>query len=308
MEYLVALNNSKTPQTVTVPTFYSEGTAFELLLAEDGEGEQRLATGADGQVRLAVPALGFTVYKAANAISASGEAPGINMTKPQAGETVTLRLDNRDGIPYREPLEVRAELDRDIPVEVTFAVKAGDGPYRIVGTDNNPPYRVFYRLPDSPEDTRFTFKAVVNDLSGHLNAAMVENVGVTFEEPVVELLHAKVVIHYSRSDGDYGDPESGDFNDYWGLHLWGEAIAPGVEPPWAAPRRFDEKDACGVYTVIALKDDTKPVNFIVHRGDTKDGTDQDRSFHPRDDAPEVWLKQGDPKVYTEPPAGCPRAG
>jgi hypothetical protein len=215
-----------------------------------------------------------------------------------------LTRGTQDGHPYTEPLEVRAELERAIPAEVTFAIKVGDGPYRIIGTDNNPPYRVFYRLSDP--DAKLTFKAVVNDLSGHLGATMIENVGVTFEEPVVELLHDRAVIHYTRSDGDYGDPESEDFNDYWGLHVWGEALAAGEESEWLKPRPFREKDDCGRYTVVELKNDTKLVNFIVHRGNTKDGTDQDRSFHPRDDAPEIWLKQDDPKVYTEPPEGCPR--
>ncbi len=306
MEYLVALNNNETPQTVTVPTFYPEGAAFELLLGESGQSEQRLTTDAEGRLTLTVPALEFAVYKAANPVPTSAEAPGINIVLPQTGETVALIRTTQDGYPYTQPLEVQAELDRAIPAEVTFAVKVGDGPYRIVGTDNNPPYRVFYRTSDIPKDVTLTFKAVVNDLSGHLNAATVENVGFTFEEPVVELLHDKVVIHYIREDGDYDDPESADFNDYWGLHLWGEAIAPGQEPQWLEPRRFEKKDACGVYTVVELKDDTKPVNFIVHRGNTKDGTDQDRSFHPRNDAPEIWLKQDDPQVYTEPPAGCPR--
>ena len=30
------------------------------------------------------------------------------------------------------------------------------------------------------------------------------------------------VIHYFREDGDYGDHTTGDFNDVWGLHLWGD--------------------------------------------------------------------------------------
>lgn len=304
VEYLVALNNSEEAQTMTVPTFYPDGAAFELLLREDGQGEKRLTTDAEGHLTLSVPALGLVIYQAADPVPASDKAPGIHIVQPQADETVALTRDTRDGHPYRQPLEVRAELDRAIPAEVTFAVKVGDGPYRIIGTDNNPPYRVFYRLSDS--GAKFTFKAVVNDLSGHLNAVTVENVGAAFEEPVVELLHDKVVIHYIRPDGDYGSPESEDFNDYWGLHLWGEALAPGEETEWTDPRSFLKKDACGRYTVVELKNDTKPVNFIVHRGNTKDGTDQDRSFHPRDDAPEIWLKQDDPKAYTKPPEDCPR--
>jgi hypothetical protein len=38
------------------------------------------------------------------------------------------------------------------------------------------------------------------------------------------------------------------------------------------------------------------VGFIVHKGDTKDGTDADRFFNPG--SPEIWLKAGDPTTYT----------
>lgn len=299
----MALNNGEEPQTVTVSTFHGEGAAFEPLLPDDG---QSLSTDAEGHLQLTVPALGVALYRAIDPVPASDAAPGIAIVQPRAGETVTLMLDTRDGQPYTQPLEVRAELDRALPAEVTFAARVDDGPYRIVGTDDNPPYRVFYRVSDTPEDASLTFKAVVDDLSGHLNPATVENVGFTKERPEVELLHHNVVIHYIRADGNYGDPASADFNDYSGLHLWGEAIAPGEAPEWSEPRRFAEQDACGVYTVVALRDDTKPVNFIVHRGDAKDGTDQDRSFHPREDGPETWLKQDDATIYTEPPEGCPR--
>ena len=41
----------------------------------------------------------------------------------------------------------------------------------------------------------------------------------------------------------------------------------------------------------------KPVNFIVHRGDAKDGTEADRAFNPAA-TPEIWLKQDDATIYT----------
>ena len=55
---------------------------------------------------------------------------------------------------------------------------------------------------------------------------------------------------------------------------------------------------------IALKDDTKPVNFIMHRPGTVVPDQRepggDRRFVPIDN-PEIWLIQGDPAVYTSPP-------
>ena len=57
-----------------------------------------------------------------------------------------------------------------------------------------------------------------------------------------------------------------------------------------------------------MVDDTKPVNFIMHlpNGDTVPTTREpggDRSFVPLDSV-DVWIKQGDPTVYTsQPPTG-----
>ncbi|HTE64344.1 MAG TPA: pullulanase-associated domain-containing protein, partial [Solirubrobacteraceae bacterium] len=57
---------------------------------------------------------------------------------------------------------------------------------------------------------------------------------------------------------------------------------------------------------IPLVDDTKPVNFIMHRpsGDSVPDTREpggDRSFVPATN-PEIWIVQGDPAVYTTKPA------
>ena len=57
---------------------------------------------------------------------------------------------------------------------------------------------------------------------------------------------------------------------------------------------------------IPLVDDTKAVNFIMHQpgGDTVPTTREpggDRSFVPID-TPEIWLKAGDPTIYTSQPA------
>ena len=98
----------------------------------------------------------------------------------------------------------------------------------------------------------------------------------------------KTVIHYHRTDGDYAG---------WGLHLWGDAIDPTEATQWATPKMPTGTDDYGVYFEIKLADATKPVNFIVHKGDTKD-TDADRNYTPAD-AYAVWLQSGDAKVYKQ---------
>ena len=56
---------------------------------------------------------------------------------------------------------------------------------------------------------------------------------------------------------------------------------------------------------IPIKDDTKPVNFIMHlpEGDSVPTTREpggNRSFVPLEH-PEIWLEQGDPAVYFSDP-------
>ena len=64
------------------------------------------------------------------------------------------------------------------------------------------------------------------------------------------------------------------------------------------PKPFLGEDEYGRFAFVQLADDTQPVNFIVHRGDTKDPDNSpDRSFVPGT-TPEIWLRQGDVTVYT----------
>ncbi len=100
---------------------------------------------------------------------------------------------------------------------------------------------------------------------------------------------AYAVIHYAREDGDYGDHTTGDYNDYWGLHLWGD-IDETIE--WTAPKPFLGEDDNGRFAWIKLAPNAQEIGFIVHRGDAKDGTDSDRFFNPGA-TPEIWLKQDD---------------
>ena len=106
-----------------------------------------------------------------------------------------------------------------------------------------------------------------------------------------------VTVHYHRDDGDYGDPTSPDFNNFWGLHLWGDAIDPSESTNWTDPKRPDGLDGYGTYFDILLQDALQPVNFIVHRGDTKD-VSPDRSFDPLETAT-IWLQSQDTTVYNQ---------
>jgi hypothetical protein len=81
------------------------------------------------------------------------------------------------------------------------------------------------------------------------------------------------MIHYHRDDGDYGDPTSPDFNDFWGLHVWTGAASPTSS--WTDPLRPESPDVFGTRFRVDLVAGATELAYIMHRGDTKDpGPDQ----------------------------------
>ena len=299
IEYVVALNNSEVSATAVVPTFAAAGTRFELVnenLVHRSVATRRTASAA-GDLTLTVPALSAVVYRATAPVAPSTEAPGIGITSLTQGQTVPLETSMMDGHAVVDRIEVAAELDSDAYAEVTFAVRVGDGDYVPIGTDDNAPYRIFYdatALRDAPAP--LTFRAIVNDLNGHLAADQVSNIAVEFPEPGGPGT-SYAVIHYNRPAGDYGD-HTAPGGAFWGLHLWGNGIAAPDLTDWTLPKPFLGEDEYGRFAFVQLTDDTVPLNFIVHNGDTKDPDNSpDRSFVPAE-SPEIWLRQGDGTIYT----------
>lgn len=104
-----------------------------------------------------------------------------------------------------------------------------------------------------------------------------------------------VRVHYKRLDNSYSG---------WGIHLWNvngadPAIADSVGTEWTSPRPFEGTDSFGVYTDIPVLDITKGLNFIIHKGETKD-ISSDRTF-PTSGEKEFWIISGVTQVFTENP-------
>jgi alpha-amylase len=199
-----------------------------------------------------------------------------------------------EGGGVRGTVEVRAVADPERASHVVrFERSVAGGPWTPIGSDEtSPAYTVFDDLtPLGLEPgTSVAYRATLPN--GVTSAART----VRYAGPRLEV----ATVRYQRPAGDYGQ---------WGLHLWGDAVDPAAlaqvswDRPWQAAR---VEDGWAVYE-IPLVDDTKPVNFIMHLpgGDAVPETREpggDRSFLPID-APQVWLKQGDPTVYTAPPGG-----
>ncbi|AYG83294.1 Alpha-amylase [Streptomyces hundungensis] len=100
---------------------------------------------------------------------------------------------------------------------------------------------------------------------------------------------SKVVLHYTRADGDY---------DGWGLHTWTGAASP---TDWSKPLAPSGRDAYGVTFEVPLVKGATSLSYILHNGDQKDLPD-DQSLDLATYGNEVWLLAGEPK-YLLPQAG-----
>ncbi|KOU53975.1 sulfonate ABC transporter ATP-binding protein [Streptomyces sp. WM6378] len=93
---------------------------------------------------------------------------------------------------------------------------------------------------------------------------------------------SKVVLHYSRPDGDY---------DGWGLHTWTGAASP---TDWSKPLMPTGRDAYGVTFEVPLAKGATSLSYILHKGDQKDLPD-DQSLDLATYGNEAWLLAGQPK-------------
>jgi hypothetical protein len=98
-----------------------------------------------------------------------------------------------------------------------------------------------------------------------------------------------VAINYNRCDSNY---------DGWGAHLWkdGGGSVDGIS--WSSPMAPTGKSDFGVYWHTKLESFTKGnVNYIIHKGDTKEQGGKDMSFD-GNASKQIWVINGDRKIYT----------
>lgn len=108
-------------------------------------------------------------------------------------------------------------------------------------------------------------------------------------EPAPPVPDGKVAIHYSRCDGNYAG---------WGVHLWKNPgiPLPGIE--WPRPMMPTGNSDFGVYWVADLAEfgSSGTVNYIIHKGDTKEQGGRDMKFEGKTQK-EIWVLGGDRKIY-----------
>ncbi len=212
-------------------------------------------------------------------------APSLTIEAPAEGSSV------------RGTVEVRAVADPDRPTHVVrFERRIAGGAWTTIGTDESSPvYTVFDNLTplNLAAGTTVEYRAILTEPNGTTVISAVRRV--RYAGPPVTV----ATLHYFRPAGDYTG---------WGLHMWGDAVDPAVlaQIEWGRPWPLTRVEGGWAEYDIPLVDDTKPVNFIMHlpNGDTVPTTREpggDRSFLPID-APNVWIVQGDPTVYTSRPS------
>ncbi|WP_236655436.1 pullulanase-type alpha-1,6-glucosidase [Streptacidiphilus carbonis] len=273
VEYLVAVNNATTAQSVSVPT-YSAGMTFDPIY---GGAVDAATTGGDSKLAITVPAQSAVVYQATERLAAPTVAPSVTLTAPAAGSTRTVT--------------VAATVPGTGFDRVTFAAAVGDGKWQTLGTADHAPYQVTENLANVANGTTVRYKAVVEDSAGRLaDATGSTTVGTV--PPVAKptaTSRTYAVVHYHRADGDYSN---------WNLYAWGD-IADGESTTWPAGHPFIGRDAFGAFAYVKLKAGASNVGFIVEDNGTKDGA-ADRSID-LSSTGEVWVNSGDTTTYTTDP-------
>lgn len=111
-----------------------------------------------------------------------------------------------------------------------------------------------------------------------------------FAQGMPALPEGKIAIHYNRCDNNY---------DGWGVHLWKNPSIPLTGVEWQNPMMPTGKSDFGVYWHRDLSEfgSSGTVNYIIHKGDTKDQGAKDKKFDGKT-IKQAYINSGDNEIYT----------
>ncbi|MBT2639725.1 pullulanase [Bacillus sp. ISL-39] len=131
--------------------------------------------------------------------------------------------------------------------------------------------------------------------NGTITAAAAAGSGNGNVEPIPD---NHIRIHYKRADNNYQN---------YGAWLWNDVKSPSANWPTGATM-FEKTDSYGAYIDVELADGAKNIGFLVMdvtKGDAgKDGGDKGFTIT-SPEINEIFIKQGDDKVYTYEPVNLP---
>lgn len=185
VEYLVAVNSSRTGAAdAALGTCQPEGAVFHEIFdsrSADMPGAGALRVGPGGKAAVSVAPLQCIVWQADAPLGAAA-APAVALTSPASGSVLAFTARDAYGHVIAVRQEIRAEVTGgDGFAEVTFVLKRASRPGQceLLGTDDAPPYRVFWRPPaDLTPGEELAFMATVDDLRGHRSSAEIDRVRV----------------------------------------------------------------------------------------------------------------------------------
>jgi hypothetical protein len=124
------------------------------------------------------------------------------------------------------------------------------------------------------------------------------------DAPVAAVPDGQVAIHYFRADGEYAN---------WGVHLWEsfekvkegkvtgskeKSDMPIMDIAWTKPLPPTGKDGFGVYWFVKVNEFRNgKINYIIHKGDTKEQCGKDIAWFVETQGKEVFVNNGDCNTY-----------
>jgi len=186
IEYLVAANNARDESVeVFIPTSQPAGAKLELLYAtpESGQGPDRVVTvDGSGRAKVRLGPLQMAAWRATESVPGRATVRTVSFQSPARGAALSFSPVVVDGqeFPSREKFEVAVE-GGDSVGEVTFALERASRPgqFELLGTDDAPPYRIFWRPPaDLRPGETFSLLATFDDLRGTRRSTRLDGLAV----------------------------------------------------------------------------------------------------------------------------------
>ena len=189
IEYLVAANNARDAAAeVLLPTSQPPGAKLELLYATPGSQDPDRVVTVDGSSRAKVrlESLQVAVWRATESVPRRDGMRTVSFQSPAQAAPLSFSYVEVDGqrFPSREKFAVAVEGGDGVG-EVTFALERASrlGQFEVIGTDDAPPYRVFWRPPaDLPAGEKLTLVATFDDLRGRRYTTKREGITVARSE------------------------------------------------------------------------------------------------------------------------------
>lgn len=158
VEYLVVTNNASVSVPATVVAL-SRQTRFEPLLGSSG----LIESDPDGSVSIDLDPFSTVVLRAEAPLPIEPTPPTVGITRPIAGAEIPSPR-------YR----IEAQVDDGRYAEVTFSIRVDGSSPRLLGTDDAPPYRMYWSNAELDTGTSVELFAAVDDGSGNVSSDSVQ--------------------------------------------------------------------------------------------------------------------------------------